>query len=171
MLRKYCIYAQRHSIHVQKAPFGLKPLSSLFQRGMNRLLGDLPFVRNFIDDIVVFSRNRKEHAEHVKNVIERLNEAKLILNRDKCNFFSTKITLLGFQVGLHGRSVDLRKLIDLHKLEYPTSGKQIQSYLGTLTFFVNIFLITAQSQLHLMHYETDMIYLNLPKTKNKPLTL
>jgi hypothetical protein len=36
----------------KKAPFGLKPLSSLFQRGMSRILGDLDFVRNFIDDIV-----------------------------------------------------------------------------------------------------------------------
>jgi hypothetical protein len=50
----------------KKAPFGLKPLSSLFQRGMNRILGDLPFLCNFIDDIVIFSRNRTEHAKHVK---------------------------------------------------------------------------------------------------------
>jgi hypothetical protein len=51
----------------KKAPFGLKPLSSLFQRGMNRILGDLPFVCNFIDDIVIFSRNRTEHAECHRN--------------------------------------------------------------------------------------------------------
>lgn len=44
---------------LSKAPFGQKSLSSLFQRGMNRLLGDLPFVCNSIDDIVTFSRNRK----------------------------------------------------------------------------------------------------------------
>lgn len=33
----------------KKAPFGLKPLSRLLQRGMSRILGDLPFVLNFID--------------------------------------------------------------------------------------------------------------------------
>lgn len=97
----------------KKAPFGLKPLSSLFQCGMNRILGDLPFVCNFIDDIVIFSRSRKEHAEHVKTVIKRLNEAKLIINRNKCNFFSTQISLLGFLVNLHGKSVDTKKLLNM----------------------------------------------------------
>jgi len=40
----------------KKAPFGLKPLSSMFQRGMSRILGDLPFVLAFVDDIVIFSQ-------------------------------------------------------------------------------------------------------------------
>ncbi|GJJ75097.1 hypothetical protein EMPS_07455 [Entomortierella parvispora] len=62
----------------RRAPFGLKPLSSIFQRGMTRILGDLPFVLVFIDDIVIFSKTKEEHAAHVKCVIERLTEAKLI---------------------------------------------------------------------------------------------
>ena len=80
----------------KKAPFGLKPLSSLFQQGMSRILGDLPFMSFFIDDLVIYSKNRKEHAEHVRCVIERLNEANLIINKEKCNFFATQITLLSF---------------------------------------------------------------------------
>lgn len=51
----------------KKAPFGLKPLSSPFQRGMNHLIGDLPFVCSFIDDIVILSRNRKEHIEQLSD--------------------------------------------------------------------------------------------------------
>ena len=78
-----------HQYMFKKAPFGLKLLSSLFQRGMSRILGDLPFVLNYIDDVVIFSKTREEHAEHVKIVIERLNAAKLIINREKCHFFST----------------------------------------------------------------------------------
>jgi RNase H-like domain found in reverse transcriptase/Reverse transcriptase (RNA-dependent DNA polymerase) len=119
----------------KKAPFGLKPLSSLFQRGMSRILGDLPFVLTFVDDIVVFSQNRDEHAEHVKIVIERLNAAKLILNRDKCNFFSTQISLLGFVIGLHGKSVDPTKFANIDEWTAPMNAKQIQSFLGTLNFF------------------------------------
>lgn len=69
-INSHFLHAQRNTTYVQKAPFGLQPLSSLFQRGMNRLLGDLPFVCNFIDDIVIFSKNRKEHAQHVKMPLE-----------------------------------------------------------------------------------------------------
>src|SRR4051812_47035404 len=107
----------------KKAPFGLKPLSSLFQRGMSRILGDLPFVLNFIDDIVIFSKNREEHAEHVRTVIERLNKAKLIINEQKCNFYSTQIALLGFVVGLHGKSVDPAKFANIDEWDEPTTAK------------------------------------------------
>lgn len=119
----------------KKAPFGLKPLSSLFQRGMSRILGDLPFVLNFIDDIVIFSKNRDEHAEHVRTVIKRLTAANLIVNRNKSNFYSTQITLLGFVIGLHGKSVDPKKFANIDEWEAPTTAKQIQSYLGTFNFF------------------------------------
>jgi len=80
---------------LKKAPFGLETLSSLFQRGMNRLLDDLPSVCNFIDDIVIFSRTRKERAALVNLVFDRLNKTNLIINRDKRRFFSTQISLLG----------------------------------------------------------------------------
>ena len=119
----------------KRAPFGLKPLSSIFQRGMSRILGDLPFVLNFIDDIVIFSKNREEHAEHVRTVIARLTAARLIINLEKCFFFHTQISLLGFVVGLHGKSVDPKKLANIDSWCAPTTGKQVQSYLGTFNFF------------------------------------
>jgi hypothetical protein len=119
----------------KKAPFGLKPLSSLFQRGMSRILGDLAYVLNFIDDIIIFSRNREDHAAHVKEVLERLNKANLIVNQDKCHFFSTQVSLLGYIVDLHGKRVDPKKLVNIDEWLPPTTGKQIQSYMGTFNFF------------------------------------
>jgi len=119
----------------KKAPFGLKPLSSLFQRGMTRILGDLKFVRNFIDDILIASRNRKEHAEHVRIVIERLTAAKLIINIDKCKFFSTQVALLGFVIDINGKRIDTNKLANIDEWKPPTTGKQVMSYMGTFNFF------------------------------------
>jgi hypothetical protein len=77
---------------------------------MSRILGDLPYVLNFIDDIIIYSRNREDHAAHVKEVIDRLNEANLIINQDKCHLFSTQVALLGYIVDIHGKSVDPNKL-------------------------------------------------------------
>lgn len=54
------------------APFGIKTLPSIFQRAMHVLLGDLPFVRVFIDDIIVFSESHREHLDHVHEVLRRL---------------------------------------------------------------------------------------------------
>jgi len=74
-------------------------------------------------------------VEHVGIVIERLTAAKLILNRDKCNFFSIQISLLGFVIGLHGKSVDPTKFANTDEWAAPTTAKQILSFLGTLNFF------------------------------------
>ena len=119
----------------KKAPFGLKPLSSLFQRGMSRILGDLPFVRNFIDDILIASKTRAEHAIHVKTVIERLTAAKLIINIDKCRFYCTQVALLGFIIDVNGKRVDPNKLANIDDWKPPTTGKQVMSYMGTFNFF------------------------------------
>ena len=119
----------------KRAPFGLKHISSLFQRGMSRILGDLPFVGNFIDDIIVFSNSFKEHALHLRIVINRLTQAKLILNPDKCHFFRTSVVLLGFVINSRGKQIDPTKLVNMHEWDYPTTSKQIQHYLGFFNFF------------------------------------
>jgi len=119
----------------RRAPFGLKPLSSIFQRGMTRILGDLPFVLIFIDDIVIFSKTREEHAEQVKCVIDRLTKAKLIINKEKSHFFATQIILLGFVIDLQGKRVDPTKIANIHEWVPPTTGTQVQSVMGTFNFF------------------------------------
>jgi hypothetical protein len=62
-----------------RAPFGPKPMTSIFQRGMSHILGDLPFVAVYVDDIVIFSHSIEVHSEHVRIVIDRLTKAKLIV--------------------------------------------------------------------------------------------
>jgi hypothetical protein len=119
----------------QRAPFGLKHLSSHFQRGMSHLLGDLPFVRIFIDDIIIFSNSLREHANHLKTVINRLTSVNLILNIDKCHLFKTQICILGYMIDRDGKQIDPHKLSNLHSLEYPTCSKLLQRHLGFFNFF------------------------------------
>ncbi|KAJ8651910.1 hypothetical protein O0I10_012518 [Lichtheimia ornata] len=64
-------------------PFGLKPISSKFQRVMDKLFRDLPYVTTFVDDIIVFSKSKRDHVQHVTIVIDRLTEANLILQLKK----------------------------------------------------------------------------------------
>jgi len=51
---------------------GLTNAPSSFQRIMNRLLGDMPYVKVYLDDIIIHSRTVKEHAAHVRAVLSRL---------------------------------------------------------------------------------------------------
>ena len=83
----------------------------------------------------MFSKTREEHAEHVRCVLERLTAANLIVNPDKCHFYATQIVLLGFVVDLKGKRVDPSKLANIELWVPPTTGTQVQSYMGTFNFF------------------------------------
>lgn len=119
----------------QGAPFGLKVLTSKFQRVMGIVLGGLSYVLMFVDDIIVFSQHIEDHAMHVIDVIRRLTKAGLILNPDKCNFARLQLLLLGFVVSKYGHQIDPNKLVNIKDWQPPTTSKQVQHYLGVFNYF------------------------------------
>ena len=46
------------------APFGIKTLTSTFQRVMNSLFSEFPFVHVYVDDVLVFSESLDDHVNH-----------------------------------------------------------------------------------------------------------
>ena len=72
-----------------RMPFGLKNAGMSFQRFMDRILGGLPFVLIYLDDILVASPDRKTHAVRLRTVLQALRENGLVLNRGKCEFFKS----------------------------------------------------------------------------------
>ena len=79
-----------------RAPFGLKPLTSIFQRAMSELFRDLNYAENYVNDIIIHSKDSESHLAHVTTVVKRLTEVGLIINQEKCHFMSTEVLLLGF---------------------------------------------------------------------------
>ena len=139
------------------APFGLKILPSQFQRVMMLVFRGIKYVRVFIDDIVVFSQSRSDHAAHLAEVVRRLNRAKLILNVSKCHFARLEIKLLGFRISPYGRSIDPAQLANLADWPMPATAKQLQSFLGFVNYLreyiPNISVITAP--LHAIRAKDD----------------
>ncbi|KAG1439575.1 hypothetical protein G6F56_012254 [Rhizopus delemar] len=120
-------------------PFGLKPISSKFQRVMTKLFSKAPFnifVSTFVDDIVIFSKTIPEHTEHTQLVIDELTRVQLILNPQKCHFAQKTIYLLGFCVSTNGCTyLDPRKVTNTMEWPTPQTGKQIQRFLGLINYF------------------------------------
>ena len=116
------------------APFGLKLLPSQFQRVMSLLLDGLDFARCFIDDVVIFSKRREDHAGHVKQVLSKLNQAKLILNVEKSHFARLEISLLGFRLNPLGRKMDPARVAGVVDAPVPTTAKQLRSFLGMVSY-------------------------------------
>ena len=67
-------------------PFGLKNAAQTFQRLMDSVLRDLPFLFVYLDDILIASASRTEHLSHLRTLFERLSMHGLIINPAKCQF-------------------------------------------------------------------------------------
>jgi hypothetical protein len=55
-------------------PFGLSNAPPYFQKVMNDLFADLPFVVVYLDDITILSNNAIDHQQHLKIVFKRLQK-------------------------------------------------------------------------------------------------
>ena len=83
-------------------PLGLRNATQTFQRHMDSLFRELPFVRVYIDDLLIASTNLEEHLQQLQVVFEVLAKAKLSLNLGKCKFAQEEAQFLGFAVDRKG---------------------------------------------------------------------
>ena len=79
------------------------------------------FMVVFIDDILVYSENAKDHEEHLRVVLTRLREHKLYAKFSKCEFWLKKVPFLGHVLSEDGISVDLGKVQEVMDWKAPTS--------------------------------------------------
>jgi hypothetical protein len=68
------------------------------------------FVVVFINDILIYSENEVDHAEHLRIVLTRLREHKLYDKFSKCEFWLKKVYFLGHVLSEGGISVDPTKV-------------------------------------------------------------
>ena len=115
--------------------FGLTNAPAVFQREMNRVLADLPFVLVYLDDILVFSKSAEEHAEHLKQVLARLREHKLYAKMAKCFFFRDSVEFLGHVVSADGVQVDPKKVSVIREWPPLRDVHAVQQFLGLGNYF------------------------------------
>ena len=90
-------------------PFGLTNAPAVFMSLMNSVFRNYldHFVQVFLDDILIYSMNEKEHEEHLRLVLTGLREHKLFGKLSKCSFFQKEIHYLGHIISSERISVDL----------------------------------------------------------------
>jgi hypothetical protein len=113
-------------------PFGLTNAPATFMCLMNNVLSKFldKFVLVFIDDILIYSKNREEHEEHLRLVLQVLGEHHLYAKFSKCNFFHKHIHYLGHVISEEVVAVDPDKIRSI--MEWPTAKdvSYIKSFMG-----------------------------------------
>jgi hypothetical protein len=122
----------------RRMPFGLAGAPMTFQRLMTNLFLDLEFVKVFLDDILIHSTSEAEHAQHLRQVFQRLQEANLTINLEKSNFFCDTVTYLGYTISYNTVKPAARNLESLLKLPAPTNIRGVRRIMGSLNFFRNM---------------------------------
>ncbi|QRV79897.1 Retrotransposable element Tf2 protein [Ceratobasidium sp. AG-Ba] len=107
-------------------PFGLKNAPAVLQRMMNdifrHLLGVTVVV--YMDDILIFSEQEEDHAEHVKEVLKILRENNLYAKLSKCEFFVKKVIFLGLVITPEGISMEEEKIKAIMEWSAPRKIKE-----------------------------------------------
>lgn len=88
------------------------------------------FIMVYLDDVVIYSTNPKEHLYHLRLVFERIYEHGLRCNLEKCSFGQTQISYLGHHVGPLGNSPQVEHVQAITSAKPPTNRKRLRRFLG-----------------------------------------
>nr|GFC15104.1 hypothetical protein [Tanacetum cinerariifolium] len=116
----------------QVMPFGLTNASAVFMDLMNYVCKPYldKFVTVFIDDILIYSKNKEEHGEHLKTILNLLRSEKLYAKFTKCDFWRNSMQFLGHVIDSNGVHVDLAKIEAIKNWTAPTTPTEVRQFLG-----------------------------------------
>nr|GEV14058.1 putative reverse transcriptase domain-containing protein [Tanacetum cinerariifolium] len=138
----------------QVMPFGLTNAPAVFMDLMNRVYKPYldKFMIIFIDDILIYSKDEKEHKEHLKAILELLKKEKLYAKIPKCEFWIPKVQFLGHVIDNRGIHVDPAKIESIKDWPSPKTPIEIRQFLGLVGYyrrFIEGFLKIAKSMIKL----------------------
>jgi len=120
-----------------RMPFGLKNAPATFQRLMNSVLTGIQGLRClvYLDDIVIYGPNLREHNKRLIEVFGRLRKHNLKLQPDKCEFLRKEVIYLGHIITKDGIRPDPSKLYAVKEFPMPKTVKDVQSFLGLAGYY------------------------------------
>ncbi len=113
-----------------RMPFGLKNAPAIFQAVLEDVLKPVSHCsRNYVDDVVIYSKCWSDHLAHLRSVIECLGAAGLTIKLRKCCFGRQHLLYLGHKIGAGLLAVPEHRVTALANFAKPKTKKQLRSFL------------------------------------------
>ena len=162
-IQKTAFNTRKGTFAYLRMPMGLKGAPSAFQRFMSEIFSDLLYhgVLVFIDDILIYSENWKQHLKLVNEVLKRLSDHNLQAKVGKCHFGAKEVKYLGSIISHGGRKPDPDKVKAIRELQPPRSKEDIRSLLGLVGFyreFIKDLSVLTEPIQKLMKKEVEFVW-------------
>nr|GEX54758.1 putative reverse transcriptase domain-containing protein [Tanacetum cinerariifolium] len=133
----------------QVMSYGLTNAPAVFMDLMNRVCKSFldKFVIVFIDDILIYFKNKEEHEEHLRIIMELLQKEKLYAKFSKCKFWLDFVKFLGHVINSQGVHVEPAKVEAIKSWTAPKSPTEVRQFLwlvGYYRWFIEGFSLIAQ---------------------------
>ena len=117
-----------------RMPFGLRNAPSTFQRALDVILSGVRWkiCLVYLDDVIIFSRDEKEHLDHLDTVLTLLEDAGIKLKSKKCFFMKKEVEYLGHCIrpGTLGVCRDAKAIRAIRDAVFPQTYTTMKSFLG-----------------------------------------
>ena len=138
--RDYCAFVC-HLGHFtfKRMSFGIQSAPAKFMKLMSMVLGEDEILQRncipYLDDLLLFSKNLKEHTDLLRRLFNRLREAGLKVHPGKCEFLQQSVKYVGHIFSDKGIAPDRKKLSAILDFPRPTTKKNLKGFLGMVSFY------------------------------------
>lgn len=108
--------------------------SEEFTECIKRILEGIPCQINMTDDILIFGLTEEMHNEILMKVLERLEEADITLNVEKCQFYKRELTFFRLKLSVDGIAPTEDRCKALREAGPPSNAKELRSLLGLVQY-------------------------------------
>lgn len=113
---------------------GINAASEIYQHEIQQVVQGIPGVVNLSDDIMVHGPDKEEHDRRLRLTLQRLQEAGLTLNGQKCLFRKAEIEFLGHKLTAKGVDPARSKVEAILNAREPETATEVRSFLGLVNF-------------------------------------
>ena len=148
-----------------RMPVGLTNAPATFQRTIDILLSRyrLQSCLVYLDDIIIFSKNKEDHLHHVEQVLAAMNCAGVTLKLSKCSFFTHRVKYLGYIIKSGRLEIDTAHVKSLREAKPPTTKTELRSFLGVC----NVYRLFVKSYAMIVAPLTDLLKEGSPDPLNE----